>query len=223
MIYLLRSPAWDKKRGYFQLLKIGWIDDTKSWIPSRVKNRKRTYKSHNPTCEVLLEIPGLSIDVEEGLHDYFSTHRYQSMKEWYEFVPEIINFFSSPDLTKQLQEMGEKGKVLRENREWKKKQVVYNYLLWRCSVNNPLKTNSEKEWLEKISSLLPPEEFIIMERDLDVLSTMPNEGKEILQKVATLKSIDKRIEVLKEAVLELDEFVYDWVLRFIDKQTKEKI
>lgn len=223
MIYLLRSPAWEKSRGYFHILKIGWTDDTKYWLPGRAKARKRSYKSHNPTAEVLLELPGLSQEVEEGLHDLFSTHRYGGMNEWYECVSEIIDFFYSPDLPQQLKEVGEKGKVLKEKREWKKKQTLYNYLLWFFPITTPPKTDSEKEWFEKVASLLSPEEFITMERELGVLSTMPEEGKETLQRIATLRSIDKRVEVLHEACLVLEEFVYDWLLRFIDTETKEKL
>lgn len=212
MIYLLRSPAWIKGRGYFQILKIGWTDDTKPWLGNKPKRRKSTYKSHNPTCEVLLEFPGLSKDVEEGLHDKFSEYRYGGMDEWYEFVPEILDFFSSPDLLTNLKELEDKGKKLREVREWNSKVEVYNYLLRSFLPSQDIASpfpSSEKEWFDDVKGLISPSDYIKLENTIDLYNTHNKDIKSVVERIA--RNPKKTKEILNEVVEWMTEEDYETV------------
>lgn len=229
MIYLLRSPAWDKEEGYYQLLKIGWSDDTNNWLENKWKRRKRSYKSHNPTSEVLIEVPGLSKDVEEALHDLFSTHRYKNMNEWYFFVPEILNYFSSPNLLQNLQKLEEKGKQLREEREWKLRNLVYNYyledILKETSIDTsfPIITSRMEDWWDKVKQVLPDIPFISLESTIMLYEGIRrSRSKEILDtfyQVVKAKSEEKRKSILEEALIWMDECDFTFLNNHLLRQS----
>lgn len=229
MIYLLRSPAWDKEEGYYQLLKIGWSDDTNKWLKNKWKGRKRSYKSHNPTSEVLIEIPGLSKDVEEALHDLFSTHRYKDMNEWYFFVPEILNYFSSPDLLQNLEGLRERGKQLREEREWKIRNQVYNYYLEdflgeiKGEINFPIITSRMEDWWEQVKQSLPNISFIQLENTIGLYESIRrSRNKEVLDifhQIVKAKTEEKRKNILNEALEWMDESDFTYLSSHLPRQS----
>lgn len=64
MLYLIESAGYkvgkNNSISYFKLLKIGYSEEN-------TKNRRYyTYKSHNPTCQVLYEIPECTEDNEKN-------------------------------------------------------------------------------------------------------------------------------------------------------------
>lgn len=218
MIYLLRSPAWNKERGYFQILKIGYTSCEKGY-----SRREGNYKSHNPTSEMLIKIPGFGEDVEVGLHEKFKTHRFQG-NEWYEFVPEIIDFFKDPDLYTNLRELGREGQAIISRRYWKRKENLYNYLLSTISppsISMPEEISTKEEWLEKVIKERGADVGILVEEriknyyDLDVLM------QEVIEDIANLKTLQKRAERLEQyiqAALE-EESEYLLTSNIIDEET----
>ena len=97
MIYLIESSAFKRKEDgtieYFQLLKIGYTED---------KNKDRRYsqyKLHNPTCEIIHEIPEGNMDQESRLHYKFKDFRFEDYgDEWYVYNDEIVNYIKTVTL-----------------------------------------------------------------------------------------------------------------------------
>lgn len=93
MIYLIKSAAFKEEEGKistFFLLKIGYTEDN-------IKNKRfLQYKLHNPTCQVLFEIPGGTEDHERKVQYKFKNLLYENYgKEWFKYSEEIIDFFRS--------------------------------------------------------------------------------------------------------------------------------
>ena len=79
MIYLIRNMTAD-----FAILKIGYTKD--------INKRMSTYKTHNPTIE-LLYVGNGSKENEQFLHLYFERYRYDGSREWFYYTPIIIEYF----------------------------------------------------------------------------------------------------------------------------------
>ena len=139
MIYLIESSAFKRKsngeKEYFQLLKIGYTDDSNRNI------RYSQYKMHNPTCEIIHEIPEGNMDQESRLHYKFKDLRFKDYgDEWYVYNEEIINYIKTVTLEEldKLPNNPVRGdrKVLNGKRESKKiisylfdtKEEINNYL-----------------------------------------------------------------------------------------------
>lgn len=92
MIYLIKSAAFkeEKKINIFFLLKIGYTEDN-------IKNKRfLQYKLHNPTCQVLFEIPGGTEDQEKKIQYKFKNLLYEDYgKEWFKYSEDIIDFFKN--------------------------------------------------------------------------------------------------------------------------------
>ena len=93
MIYLIKSAAFKEEEGKintFFLLKIGYTEDN-------IKNKRfLQYKLHNPTCQVLFEIPGGTEDHEKKVQYKFKNLLYENYgKEWFKYSEKIIDFFKS--------------------------------------------------------------------------------------------------------------------------------
>ena len=94
MVYLIESAGYNKtsdgKLEYFQLLKIGYTDD-------KGKDRRYSqYKLHNPTCEVLFEIPFGTEDHEFRIQYKFRNLQYKEYgREWFKYSEEIVDFFKN--------------------------------------------------------------------------------------------------------------------------------
>lgn len=86
MIYLIQSAGYDDSGNFIHILKIGFTEDSTS------NNRFTAYRNHNPTNKVLYKIPGGTSQDELNLHNYFRKFR-KFGNEWYEYVPDIIEFF----------------------------------------------------------------------------------------------------------------------------------
>lgn len=219
MIYLLRSPAWEKDRGYFQILKIGYT----SWEKEGYSRREGSYKSHNPTSEMLIKIPGMGQEVEVGLHEKFKAHRY-SGDEWYEFVPEIIDFFKSPDLITNLKKIGQEGKAIMERRSWKRKENLYQYLL--STIDTPLEISpteilTKEKWLERVREEKSSEVNIGIDLRLQEYYNLDGMMQEVIEEIANLKTLTKRAEKLERYIQSALEEESEYLLTsgIIDKET----
>ena len=92
MIYLIQSAGYkvgeNNSISYFQLLKIGYTED------SNIDTRYSHYKLHNPTCQVLYEIPGGNTDIEQRIQYKFKDLLFEEYgKEWFHYSEDIIEFF----------------------------------------------------------------------------------------------------------------------------------
>ena len=145
MIYLIESSAFKRKEDgtieYFQLLKIGYTDDSNRNI------RYSQYKMHNPTCEIIHEIPEGNMDQESRLHYKFKDLRFEDYgDEWYVYNEEIINYIKTVALEEldKLPNNPVRGdrKVLNGKRKAKK---IISYLFdTKEEINNYLSTLSDK-------------------------------------------------------------------------------
>ena len=145
MIYLIESSAFKRKDNgtieYFQLLKIGYTDDNNK------DRRYSQYKLHNPTCEVIYEIPEGTKDHESRLHYKFKDFRFEDYgDEWYVYNEEIIEYIKTVTLEEidKLPDNPVRGdrKVLNGKREAKK---IISYLFdTKEEINNYLSTLSDK-------------------------------------------------------------------------------
>ena len=145
MIYLIESSAFKRKEDgtieYFQLLKIGYTDDSNRNI------RYSQYKMHNPTCEIIHEIPEGNMDQESRLHYKFKDLRFEDYgDEWYVYNEEIINYIKTVTLEEldKLPNNPTRGdrKVLNGKRESKK---IISYLFdTKEEINNYLSTLADK-------------------------------------------------------------------------------
>ena len=195
------SSEENKKIRLKTILKIGWTLDKKA------KLRFNTYTSHNPTIKILKVFPGLSLDVEKALHSRFSHIRFPGTSEWYEDCEEIINFFYSPDIKKELKEMEESESVKRA--AWEKKRPTLLYLIRCLTMNDTSSLESipnEEEFWEEIKILYPVEK--IKEKEI-TLRSLPKDLKDILQKLISLKTIENKSKLLNSISIEDFEHISD--------------
>ena len=94
MLYLIESAGYEvgenNSISYFKLLKIGYTSD---------KNKDRRflqYKLHNPTCQILYEIPEATEDHEKRVQYKFRNQLYPGYgREWFKYSEKIIEFFKN--------------------------------------------------------------------------------------------------------------------------------
>lgn len=79
MIYLISNITPD-----IALLKIGYTNN--------INKRMSTYKTHNPTFNLLYVGEG-NKENEKFLHLYFERYRHESSKEWFYYTPIITEYF----------------------------------------------------------------------------------------------------------------------------------
>lgn len=85
MIYLIEGLGYGPG-GIEEEYKIGYTSD--------VKSRLDTYRTHNPTCRVLFQIPLWSEKLENKIHKFFDhLEHVGDMKEWYVRDIRIKRFF----------------------------------------------------------------------------------------------------------------------------------
>lgn len=92
MLYLIKSSGFreneDGEISYFQLLKIGYTDD------SNRDSRFSQYKLHNPTCKILFEISGYTEEDEKNIQYKFKDLLFPDYgREWFSYSEEIVEFF----------------------------------------------------------------------------------------------------------------------------------
>lgn len=92
MIYLIESAGYEVRENnsisYFKLLKIGYTEDNNK------DKRFLQYKLHNPTCQVLYEIPEATEDYEKRIQYKFRDLLFENYgREWFKYDESIIDFF----------------------------------------------------------------------------------------------------------------------------------
>ena len=126
MLYLIESSGYkvgeNNSISYFRLLKIGYTED------SRKDKRFLQYKLHNPTCQVLYEIPGATEDYEKRVQYKFRDLLFSDYgREWFEYSEGIIEFFKG---IKSLEELDKLPKSpSREDKEFKEIKKVIRGIL----------------------------------------------------------------------------------------------
>lgn len=121
MLYLIKSAGYreeeEGKISTFFLLKIGYTED------SRKEIRYSHYKMHNPTCQVLYEIPGATEDHEKRVQYKFRDLLFLDYgREWFEYSEVIIDFFRSIESLEELENLPKSPS--REDKEFKETKKV---------------------------------------------------------------------------------------------------
>lgn len=218
MIYLLRSPSFNKHKGRFEwILKIGWTEDSNS------EKRLRVYRSHNPSVEKISIIPGYSIETEIGLHDKFSKYRLDEFgKEWYKDESSIINFFTTKGKIQELKKLTEKGKEIIKQRKSKQNRQLYKYIITLLEIKpeKKLEGDDEKEWLNSVSSF----NKIFIEDKLEKFTTLPKEIKEIVFKLSNYSNPKNRLKYLESIWSGLEEEEQELLINnWIEKEVVLKL
>ena len=125
MLYLIKSAGYkEEEEGmkYFPLLKIGYTEDNRKEI------RYSHYKMHNPTCQVLYEIPGATEDHEKRVQYKFRDLLFPDYgREWFEYSEEIIEFFKNIVSLEELENLPKSPS--REDKEFKETKKVIRGIL----------------------------------------------------------------------------------------------
>ena len=145
MIYLIESSAFKRKDDgtieYFQLLKIGYTDDNNK------DRRYSQYKLHNPTCEVIYEIPEGTKDHESRLHYKFKDFRFEDYgDEWYVYNEEIIDYIKTVTLEEldKLPNNPTRGDSRVLKGKYKAKEIISYLFDTKEEINNYFSTLSDK-------------------------------------------------------------------------------
>ena len=125
MLYLIKSAGY-KEEGegmkYFPLLKIGYTEDSKKEI------RYTNYRLHNPTFQVLYEIPGATEDHEKRVQYRFRNLLFPDYgREWFIYSEEIIEFFKNIVSLEELENLPKSPS--REDKEFKETKKVIKGIL----------------------------------------------------------------------------------------------
>lgn len=132
MIYLILSAAFKEdnngERSYFPLLKIGYTEDNKK------DRRFLQYKLHNPTCQVLFEIPEATEDHEKRVQYRFKELLFKDYgREWFKYDKEIIEFFKNIKSLEDIESNLPKGNS-DNNKFLKYKNEVKNILKYVSNI-----------------------------------------------------------------------------------------
>lgn len=179
MIYLIKSSAFRKnekgEEEFFFLLKIGYTEDSGS------ERRFSQYKLHNPTCQVIYEIPNGTEDQEKKLHYKFKDLLYEGYgNEWFKYDQEIIDYIKNISL-KELDKLPKNPRrgnkrILLGKRETKK---IISYLF---------DTKEEiKDYLENLLRILG--DTISYKTSLEYIKKDPSINKEKLSKYLEITKI----------------------------------
>lgn len=108
MIYLIKSSGYKEeeegKISTFFLLKIGYTEDNSK------DKRFFQYKLHNPTCQILYEIPDGTEDQEKRIQYRFRDLLFPDYgREWFKYSEEIIEFFKNIKSLKDIENYLPKG------------------------------------------------------------------------------------------------------------------
>ena len=129
MLYLIESSGYkvgenNNSISYFRLLKIGYTED------SNKDKRFLQYKLHNPTCQVLYEIPGATEDHEKRVQYKFRDLLFSDYgREWFEYSEEIIEFFKGIKSLEELENLPKGNTDRSKYLKYKKKvRKVLGYL-----------------------------------------------------------------------------------------------
>ena len=148
MLYLIKSAGY-KEEGegmkYFPLLKIGYTEDSKKEI------RYTNYRLHNPTFQVLYEIPGATEDHEKRVQYRFRNLLFPDYgREWFEYSEEIIEFFKNIKSLEELEKLP-KGNT-NKDKYLKYKKRIKNALSYLTDIVQG--TKEFRELYEEICDIL---------------------------------------------------------------------
>ena len=126
MLYLIESSGYkvgeNNSISYFRLLKIGYTEDSKKEI------RYTNYRLHNPTFQVLYEIPLATEDHEKRVQYKFRDLLFSDYgREWFEYSEDIIEFFKGIKSLEELENLPKSPS--REDKEFKEIKKVIRGIL----------------------------------------------------------------------------------------------
>lgn len=204
MIYLIESAGYEVRENnsisYFKLLKIGYTEDNNK------DKRFLQYKLHNPTCQILFEIPGATEDHEKRVQYKFKNLLFEDYgREWFKYSEEIIDFFKN---IKSLEDI--------ENNLPKGNSDKNKYLKYKNKVKNILRYVSDIPCRSKEFNILCEEIFDILgDKVVDEKYTMNylenRFGKESIEKY------NKIINSRKSGIYCEDDIVNQEAYKFLDK------
>lgn len=169
MIYLIKSSGYkelsDGSIESFFLLKIGYTED------SNKNTRFSQYRMHNPTCKILYEVPGLTEEDEKNVQYRFRKYLYPEYgMEWFEYNKEIVDFFSDPNVAKNIKSLP-KCPVLehRELTKLKKEVKVILEILNGIDKSIDIKYLYKEVFNRKLRSIDLVYEFLELSIDKNIL------------------------------------------------------
>ena len=169
MIYLIKSSEYkelsDGSIESFFLLKIGYTED------SNKNTRFSQYRMHNPTCKILYEVPGLTEEDEKNVQYRFRKYLYPEYgMEWFEYNKEIVDFFSDPNVAKNIKSLP-KCPVLehRELTKLKKEVKVILEILNGIDKSIDIKYLYKEVFNRKLRSIDLVYEFLELSIDKNIL------------------------------------------------------
>lgn len=149
MLYLIKSSGYKEEEGkisIFFLLKIGYTED------SRKDKRFLQYKLHNPTCQVLYEIPGATEDHEKRVQYKFRNLLFEDYgREWFIYSEEIIEFFKNIKSLEDIENRIPKGNS-SNSKYLKYKNKVKEILKYISDI--PCRSKEFRELCEEIFDIL---------------------------------------------------------------------
>ena len=198
MIYLIESSAFKRKEDetieYFQLLKIGYTDDSNRDI------RYSQYKMHNPTFKVLKEILGGTEEHEKALHYKFRDLKYIG-REWFKYDQSIIDYFNN--LT--LENINSLLNVIEQDTSGDSRRVKISKIreILKLVFSNNYEIN---DWIKKVEN-----EFQVINLTVDgAVEYLERCGIDlsIVQKMKSDKFIDdeKSNKIISNFIAEIDKF-----------------
>lgn len=153
MIYLIKSSGYKEeeegKISTFFLLKIGYTEDNSK------DRRFLQYKLHNPTCQVLFEIPEATEDHEKRVQYKFKNLLFEDYgREWFRYSEEIIDFFKNIKFLDELESLPKNplkcSKDFRELKKTVRDVISYVIVIPKEKIYDGSSEDIIKEYLDKI-------------------------------------------------------------------------
>ena len=207
MIYLIKSAAFKEEEGNintFFLLKIGYTEDNKK------DRRFLQYKLHNPTCQVLFEIPGGTEDHEKKVQYKFKNLLYEDYgKEWFKYSEKIIDFFRS---IKSLKDIDILPYPMNSRIRY---GLAKNIVSVTINIDNILeKSEKVHRFTETMISILG-KDIMTEEKVIEYLKNNEEINQDSLEKYLLRRSES-------EIVYSLDSYINQEVARFIERYDSYK-
>lgn len=232
MIYVIKTSYYNyEENRAFPLMKIGYTNE------NGLERRLAQYGLHNPLFDLLYTFPGMTIDDERRLHNYFRGYRFYTSyggNEWFlydaSWADKLFDTLTLESVAKlPLDGVWKTAESLDIKR--KIEELVDKVLSWTIDIpeeNDMLKRNS---MVKKIQTLNPQTtedvaKFVNAEFGKDVLSEIDNftvlpETTEFMKKFLEGKcSFPGRIRVLAKEFPSLPEESKPEVLRLIPFEHK---
>lgn len=203
MIYLILSSGFVKSEEgmkYFPLLKIGYTED------SNKDRRFLQYKMHNPTCQILFEIPSATEDHEKRVQYKFRDLLFSDYgREWFSYSEEIIEFFKGIKSLSDIEKLPKNPNKINEDfyiLKNKCKRILESMFSIRLHLGEDISDNYKNE-IRKLSNEIATN-LDNMSSEEDILEVIKNLfGEKVVNEYLNLQKI---ISESKELCKFIEEF-----------------